>query len=76
MSSCASKPPDIKVCGFLTEGRGFCSTMFSKKDEILDRRHWLGLRSRSVVLPMKDFSKLKKYYLKFCKRGKNKKKKC
>lgn len=74
LSSCTSIP-DFEACGNLTRGRGFCTKVLSKEERIIEANEWYQIRTKSVLIPAKDYGKVKGYIIKQCNRNDSCKKK-
>lgn len=66
LSSCGTIP-DFTACGDLTRGRGYCTTVLSHKEQIIEAPEWAKIKLKAVKVPAKDYGKVKKYIIKQCK---------
>lgn len=77
--SCATKPPDIKLCVEMSMDRGECMRVVSGQKIRIDEANknpdsqqtWWEMRPTNLVLPLESWVDLKKFIIKLCKKNKN-----
>lgn len=74
--SCSSiQKIDLPVCVGINMNKGFCTTIISGKDQIvddsnlLDGKTWFETKHEMVLVPVKTWSALKTYLITECKRS-------
>jgi hypothetical protein len=77
-SSCTSlKSIDKPVCVEINMSKGYCTTIISGKDQIiddvnlLDGKTWFEARIEMVLVPIETWASLKKYLIMNCKKTKS-----
>lgn len=72
--SCANVP-DFDACVEIHPAKGFCTSVISGKEKIIDENNkydnktWFEQRPYMVLIPYKSYSELKKYIIKQCKQS-------
>lgn len=74
---CATKPPDFHACTEVSLDRGECLTVMSGQKIRVDETHKLGgktwweMRPINIIIPLSDYTEIKKWIIKLCKKNKN-----
>lgn len=65
LSSCTTPPPDFMACADLGAS-GHCVTYVSKKKTDPSGDEWNKMRSGSVLIPSKEFARVKTWFDVYC----------